>query len=441
MKHSKWCATMCAVALGAGWVALTAAPVSADPAPGSSPDNPIVVASPADVPAGAVSGGPVTDPGTGETTQTWTLTVPGSSAVAHEEYQYSKVVDVPEVTDEQVVHHDAVTHVVHHDAVTHVVHHDAVTHVVHHDAVTHVVHHDAVTHDEQQVAPDGYAYCQKTTGKVKYLSDPDWNGQDTTGGDKGWNRCAGDDKYVTVTVTDKAAWDETVTDTDGWDETVTDAAAWNETVTDTPAWNETLTDAEGWDETVTTVLQAASQVTVFYDGTPGGSSDASSAVWTTDRPTGWDQLDARTVTDSPASPDSVTYYAWRSVVPSVPAAPAAPAGPPAPAAPVDPVDPGYPGVPDPAGPGVPQVPDTPAMPVSDGTAAQGGPHAPGVVGPDGQVRGVEAASPLVGPVAAALPETGAAADLGPLGATGAALVLVGGLLMVTFADRRSRRRA
>jgi hypothetical protein len=275
-----------------------------------------------------------------------------------------------------------------------------------------------VTHDEQQVAPNGYAYCQQSTGKTKYLSDPAWNGQDTTGGDKGWNRCAGSDQYVTVQVVDKAAWDETVTDADGWDETVTDHAAWDETVT----------DSAGWDEVVTTVVTPASQEVRYYDGSSTGSLASGDAVWTPDQPAGWDQLAARTVTDAAATPDTVTYYVWRSSAAGGPAGPGT-------VVVADPIDPGT--APDPA------TPPAPAAPVVAPISSQGGPHASGVGGPEvapAASHGVVAPAALVTP-AAELPQTGAPAYLRPLGAASIVLVLLGGLLMVVSTGRWARWRA
>ena len=63
------------------------------------------------------------------------IAVAGPATAGGGGYAYPSPSSTCTPTDDQVIHHDAVTHVVHHDAATHVVHHDAVTHIVHHDAV------------------------------------------------------------------------------------------------------------------------------------------------------------------------------------------------------------------------------------------------------------------------------------------------------------------
>lgn len=68
-------------------------------APGESPANPVVVASPSDVPAGAVEDNPSTynTPAACDTTRSWVSTKPATDEVSHQEYQYKR--DVPAVTE------------------------------------------------------------------------------------------------------------------------------------------------------------------------------------------------------------------------------------------------------------------------------------------------------------------------------------------------------
>ena len=65
-------------------LALMAPAGAAQPTPGSSASDPIVVASPGDVPEGAVQTGQTKDEC--ETTTTWSLTTPGSDETSHQEW-------------------------------------------------------------------------------------------------------------------------------------------------------------------------------------------------------------------------------------------------------------------------------------------------------------------------------------------------------------------
>lgn len=73
---------------------------AAEDVPGSSPDNPIVVADPSEVPEGAVEDEVSTyeTPEACDTTRSWVLTIPATDDVTHEEVRFKR--DVPEV-DEQ----------------------------------------------------------------------------------------------------------------------------------------------------------------------------------------------------------------------------------------------------------------------------------------------------------------------------------------------------
>ncbi|SDL17748.1 LPXTG-motif cell wall anchor domain-containing protein [Nocardioides sp. YR527] len=318
-----------------------------------------------------------------------------TDALSHEESRFSKVVrgegheavnedqfrnsvytrtytpGTDAVTD--TIEHPAETHTVEHPAETHTVEHPAEAHTVEHPAETHVVHHEAVTHEETRVKDGGYAYRQKTTGKVRYLNSPDWNGEDEHG-DKGWVRFAAGDLTETVTVVDKEAWDETVVDKEAWTETVVDKEAWTETVVDKEAWTETIVDKEAWTETIVveeatpavfgswqwdhftawtttsgtpadedgqdgednplnlsqigeqyqqTVIKneayADPDVTLYFveDGEP--TMNLADASWTADAPEGWDLVDTRTVEDSPASDVTVEDSPASSVTVVIPA--------------------------------------------------------------------------------------------------------------------------
>ncbi|MFJ9391853.1 LPXTG cell wall anchor domain-containing protein [Nocardioides sp. NPDC101246] len=179
-------------------------------------------------------------------TRTYT---PGTDAVTDTIEHPAQTHTVEHPAETHTVVHPAETHTVEHPAQTHTVEHPAETHTVVHPAETHVVHHEAVTHEETRVKDGGYAYRQKTTGKVRYLTTPDWNGEDEHG-DKGWVRFAGGDLTETVTVVDEEAWDETVVDKEAWTETIVDQEAWTETVVDKEAWTETIVDKEAWTETI-----------------------------------------------------------------------------------------------------------------------------------------------------------------------------------------------
>ncbi|GGR41653.1 hypothetical protein J2S40_001691 [Nocardioides luteus] len=121
----------------------------------------------------------------------------------------------------------------------------------HHDAVTRVVHHEAETHEE--VAPGGYAFTQRSTGKVEFKDSESWNPG------KGWFRTPSLDKMITVV--DKAAYDEEVVDVAAYDEPDT---------------------------------------VVYYTGKPAGSTSAEDAAWVRYAPTGWPtKVDTRTITDVP----------------------------------------------------------------------------------------------------------------------------------------------
>lgn len=83
-------ATLTLALLFAGF-ALLAPSASAGTTPGSSADNPIWVNNPSDVPSGAVvTSGPTTNPTTCQTTETWTLKVPGTKEITHEVYLYKR---------------------------------------------------------------------------------------------------------------------------------------------------------------------------------------------------------------------------------------------------------------------------------------------------------------------------------------------------------------
>lgn len=73
---------------------------AADGTPGDSPDNPILVASPDDVPAGAVQTGESTGDDC-STTTTWTLTVPATDDTTHEEFRYGRFVQAVEEQSHQ----------------------------------------------------------------------------------------------------------------------------------------------------------------------------------------------------------------------------------------------------------------------------------------------------------------------------------------------------
>lgn len=113
------------------------------------------------------------------------------------------------------------------------VHHDAEYTTVHHDAVTHTetVNHDAVKHKE-------YHYICNQCGAD--ITDDPWGhlrGSMLSGGNCGSYH----GEYVWIT--DQEAYDETVT--------VTDRAAWDEQVLTKAAWDERVQTKAAWDETVT----------------------------------------------------------------------------------------------------------------------------------------------------------------------------------------------
>ena len=121
----------------------------------------------------------------------------------------------------------------------------------HHDDVTHVVHHDAETHEV--VAPGGYAYTQRSTGKVKFEDSDSWNPG------KGWDRTSSSDHLVTIV--------------------------------DNPAWDDVVVDAAAYDEPDTVL---------YYTGKPAGTMNVENAAWVRYAPTGWPtKVDAKTVTEAP----------------------------------------------------------------------------------------------------------------------------------------------
>lgn len=73
---------------------------SANAEPGDSASDPIVVANPSEVPAGAVEDEVSTylTPGKCDTTRSWVLTVPATEDTSHEEFRYKR--DVPAVAEE-----------------------------------------------------------------------------------------------------------------------------------------------------------------------------------------------------------------------------------------------------------------------------------------------------------------------------------------------------
>ncbi|MER7559678.1 LPXTG cell wall anchor domain-containing protein [Nocardioides sp. NPDC126508] len=280
-----------------------------------------------------------------------------TDAVSHEESRFSRVVEGESheaVTEDQFRNSVYTrTYTPGTDAVTETIEHPAETHTVEHPAETHVVHHDAVTHEETRVTERGYAYRQKETGKIRYLSTPDWNGEDVHG-DLGWVRFAEGDLTETVTVVDQEAWDETVVDKEAWTETVVDKDAWTETVVveeATPAvfgpwqWDHftawtttsgTPADEDGQDgednplnlsqigeqyeqTVVTKEAYTDPDVTLYFveDGEP--TTNLADASWTADEPEGWDLVDTRTVEDSPASDVTVVDSPASSVTVVIPA--------------------------------------------------------------------------------------------------------------------------
>lgn len=113
------------------------------------------------------------------------------------------------------------------------VHHDAEYTTVHHDAVTHTetVHHAAVEHKER------HYFCNQCGADI--TGDP-WGHIERSllsGGD------CGAFHGKSVWITDQEAYDETVT--------VTDRAAWDEQVLTKAAWDEQVQTKAAWDETVT----------------------------------------------------------------------------------------------------------------------------------------------------------------------------------------------
>jgi len=93
MKNKGLSAILAFMLVGGGFLF-----ASTSAAPGDSPNDPIVLTSPGDAPEGAVTSGPVTNPDTCETTQTWVLTVPATDATSHEEFRYKR--DVPAVQEQ-----------------------------------------------------------------------------------------------------------------------------------------------------------------------------------------------------------------------------------------------------------------------------------------------------------------------------------------------------
>src|SRR5665647_2416143 len=93
--RNKFVAAFAALALA---VTSLLAATSASASPGDDPRNPIILASPTDVPAGAVSTG--SHMRQCATVQTWALTIPGDNLIEHPEYRYLR--EVPAV--EEVSH-------------------------------------------------------------------------------------------------------------------------------------------------------------------------------------------------------------------------------------------------------------------------------------------------------------------------------------------------
>ena len=186
------------------------------------------------------------------------IAVAGPATAGGGGYAYPSPSSTCTPTDDQVIHHDAVTHVVHHDAATHVVHHEAVTHVVHHDAV------DATWWNWSPNKDQG-----PFDGPPAFPTDPrgTWQGphaaggpaQDTIGtflngnGNGDWFHRAAGTPASDETVVDRDAYDETVVDREAYDETVVDHAAYDETIRGT-------TCPTPYEDTIT--------VTPFLDYTP-----------------------------------------------------------------------------------------------------------------------------------------------------------------------------
>lgn len=194
-----------------------------------------------------------------------------TETVEHPEEGHYETVKHPAVTHTETVEHEATGHWVDVPAVTHVVHHDAVTHeeqkwVVDKAAWTETKYKSVVVCNDCGKQFDTYdAWKAHQKAQMRAAIAAQEAGETYTGpqcGAYGSRQVADgtiehpeEGHYENVTITDSEAWDETVTDKPASREYVIDKAAWTETitVTDKAAWEEKVwkVDKAAWTETKT----------------------------------------------------------------------------------------------------------------------------------------------------------------------------------------------
>lgn len=314
--HKKWIILLVAVVLVALTFGIYSTATAAGSTPGDSPDNPIQVASPADVPSGAHQTSLVHHEC--NTTQTWTLTVPGTEETSHQEFRFKR--DVPAQPE--------VTHVVHHDAVTHVVHHDAVTHTVHIIDVEAVPAVWANWEPNNTQGPQDYTPIWPTDERGHWTLHSQGIPPGQEGPDGVYQQGSGNSPwFYRHAAVLEVSHDEVVVDQQAYDETVVDQEAYDETVVDQEA-------TDGYTE--------------YYvlGGEPSLNEADASWILAEQAPEGWTQFDERTVSNGDGTEDVNTYYAYDDGKKCSP--------PPTP--PVPPVNPPQHNTPQPAPPVAPAVP-------------------------------------------------------------------------------------
>lgn len=240
---------------------------SADAEAGTSAGAPIVVTSPTEVPEGAVEDEVSTyvTEAKCDVTRSWVLTTPGSEAVTHTEYRWSVL------TREDRYRWSILTR----------------TFVPEH---TEVVHHDAV------YGPDEYLYTNKPLqGVPEEGKEEKWYAEGEQPG--GFVKVQPEQSRPGEIITE--AWDETVTipaSYTPWKWTAYTEWGSSSTppeATDTVSYGSRYHQYTNWKWTRYTEWQAST--------TPPEI---------TDDLTSYGSRYERTVTDTPATPDVTTYYAW-----------------------------------------------------------------------------------------------------------------------------------
>ncbi|MCW2833812.1 MAG: hypothetical protein JWN68_1765 [Nocardioides sp.] len=286
-------------------------PASADAAPGSTPDNPIQVASPSAVPAGSTQTGSTT---TGcATTTTWTHTVPAVAETFHPEYRYKRDFAATYRTETRSA---------------------TKQYTPGRDAVAPAKEYEYRLYEKKQKARWDGANSTTYSGVISwgYSGSYDWTGQSTyawgttapagTGPARGesihnhngtWYFTYWTEYRATGNSRDKAgtgspatngswsSWSPQLNFSDGW----TGAEPATPPVKSGSGTYPALT----WNQSRTVVDRAA--YTEYYVAGGAPSRDAAAASWIAEPSlAGWTRFQERSVSNNDAKPAVVTYYAY-----------------------------------------------------------------------------------------------------------------------------------